>query len=145
MDPFKKLNQQALAWVKDMMTELPTPDPEKALHALRAGLQALRDRLTVDEAAQLSAQLPLVIRGMFFEGWDPSGKPLRLRHKAEFLELVREKYLPRRDPDPERVVAALFRVLSRRVSGGEISDVVMSLPRQIAEMADWDATIAATD
>ena len=137
MNLFSKVSQQATVWVKDMMSELPTPDPEKALHALRAGLQALRDRLSVDEAAQLAAQLPLLVRGLFFEGWDPSGKPLRLRHKAEFLALVREKYRPREDAPPEQIVAALFRVLARRVSGGEISDVVASLPGEIAKVADW--------
>jgi uncharacterized protein (DUF2267 family) len=137
MNLFSKANQQATAWVKDMMTELPTPDPQKALAALRAGLQALRDRLTVDEAAQLAAQLPLLVRGLFFEGWDPSGKPMRLRHKAEFLALIREKYRPRQDTQPEQIVAALFRVLARHVTGGEISDVVASLPGELAEVADW--------
>ena len=137
MNLFSKANQQATAWVKDMMTELPTPDPEKALAALRAGLQALRDRLTVDEAAQLAAQLPLLVRGLFYEGWDPSGKPMRLRHKAEFLALISEKYRPRQDAQPEQIVAALFRVLARHVTGGEISDVVANLPGELAEAADW--------
>jgi uncharacterized protein (DUF2267 family) len=45
----------------------------------------------VEEAAQLSGQLPLLIRGLYFEGWDPTGKPLRIRHREDFLVLVREK------------------------------------------------------
>jgi len=137
MKLFSKVSQQATVWVKDMMTELPTSDPEKALHALRAGLQALRDRLSVDEAAQLSAQLPLLIRGLFFECWYPSGKSLRVRHKAEFLALVREKYRPRQDALPEQIVAALFRVLAQHVTGGEISDVGARQPGEIAGVADW--------
>jgi len=87
---FEKMNQHAMSWVSDMMAELRTEDPHKALHALRAGLHAMRDLLTVDGAAHLSAQLPMLIRGMFFEGWDPSRDPLRVRHAADFLPLVRE-------------------------------------------------------
>ena len=145
MNLFSKVNQQATGWVKDMMTELPTRDPEKAIHALRAGLHALRDRLTVEEVAQLSAQLPLLIRGMFFEGWHPAGKPLRLRHRAEFMALVREKYSPRLDAKPDGIVAALFRVLHRHVTAGEITDVVLSLPREIVEATDGTEAPAATD
>ncbi len=136
MKLFDKINQQATLWVKDMMTELGTPDADKALHALRAGLHALRDRLAVNEAAQLSAQLPLLIRGFFFEGWDPNDKPLRIRHKAEFLALVRERYAPRQDVAADEIMAALFRVLGRHVSAGEITDVLMSLPEELVGVID---------
>ena len=136
MKLFDKVNQQATAWVKDMMTEMGTADSGKALHALRAGLQALRDRLAVDEAAQLSAQLPLLIRGIFFEGWDPSDKPLRIRHKDEFFALVRARYAPRQDAAADEIVSALFRVLARHISAGEITDVVMSLPEELVGVVD---------
>jgi uncharacterized protein (DUF2267 family) len=132
---FERMNQQAMTWVQDMMFELRSSDQDQALHALRAGLQALRDRLSVEEAAQLSAQMPLIVRGMFFEGWNPSNKPLRLRHAPEFLALVREKYAPRADLGADQIVVALFRVLSRHISRGEMADVMMSLPAEIVEAA----------
>lgn len=128
------MNQHALSWVQDMMAELHTNDAELALRALRAGLQALRDRLSVEEAARLSAQLPLIIRGIFFEGWMPSGKPLRIRHRREFLALVRRKYGARADLGADEIVVAMFRVLGRHVSEGEITDVVLSLPAEIIEV-----------
>jgi len=131
---FEKVNQQATLWVKDMMTALGTEDAHKALHALRAGLHALRDRLTVDEAAQLSAQLPLLVRGMFFESWVPAGKPLRIRHAEEFLALVREKYAPRTDAAADAIVHALFRVLGKHVSAGELSDIMLTLPEAITRV-----------
>ncbi|HEY0712839.1 MAG TPA: DUF2267 domain-containing protein [Polyangia bacterium] len=132
---FDRMNQRAMIWVQDMMTELRTVDADKAFHALRAGLQALRDRLSVEEAAQLAAQLPLIIRGVFFEGWDPTGKPTRVRHAEDFLALVRNNYEPRTDLAADDVVVALFRVLSRHVSEGELTDVMMSLPREIVAVA----------
>ena len=133
---FDWANQHAATWVKDMMGALGTKDSKKALHALRAGLHALRDRLSVDEAAQLSAQLPLLVRGIFFEGWRPSGKPLRIRRRSDFLALVREKYAPRTDAAADDIVTALFRVLSRHVTDGEIANVMLSLPGELIEVAE---------
>jgi uncharacterized protein (DUF2267 family) len=131
---FDKTTQQANVWIKDMMDALGTEDAHKALHALRAGLHALRDRLTVDEAAQLSAQLPLLLRGLFFEGWVPAGKPLRVRHREEFLALVREKYAPREDVPADIIVTATFRVLDRHVSAGELGDIMVSLPEGVVSV-----------
>jgi uncharacterized protein (DUF2267 family) len=128
------MNQQATLWIKDMMLALRTTDADQAMHAMRAGLQALRDRLSVDEAAQLSAQLPLIVRGMFFEGWEPSGKPLRIRHREEFLALVRQKYAPRQDRAADEIIAALFRVMRRHVSEGEITDVMLTLPTALVDV-----------
>jgi uncharacterized protein (DUF2267 family) len=134
MDLFNKLNEHATHWVKDMMDELRTDDRQRAWHALRAGLHALRDRLTVEEAAQLSAQLPLLIRGLYFEGWDPTGKPLRIRHRAEFLALVREKYAPRTDTAADDLVRALFGVLEKHVSIGELTDIMLTLPTELVDL-----------
>jgi uncharacterized protein (DUF2267 family) len=138
MKLFDRANQQAIAWVNDMMSALGSEDEHKGLHALRAGLHALRDRLTVEEAAQLSAQLPTIIRGLFFEGWVPSGKPLRIRHRAEFLALVREKYAPREDAATDEIVVSLFRVLTKHVSGGELTAIVMTLPEEIVALVTGD-------
>jgi uncharacterized protein (DUF2267 family) len=131
MNLFAKMNQQATIWIKDMMAALGTTDEHKALHALRAGLQALRDRLSVDQAAQLSAQLPLIIRGMFFEGWDPSDTPLRIRHRAEFLALVREKYAPREDAPAEDILRSVFRVLDKHIAPGEVGHLMVTLPEEL--------------
>lgn len=131
MNLFAKMNQQATIWIKDMMGALGTTDPHKAMHAMRAGLQSLRDRLSVDQAAQLSAQLPLIIRGMFFEGWDPSSTPLRIRHRAEFLALVREKYAPREDLAAEDILRSLFRVLDHHIAAGEVGHLMVTLPEDL--------------
>jgi uncharacterized protein (DUF2267 family) len=128
---FDRINQKAALWVHDMKTELHTEDEHKALHALRAGLHSLRDRLTIGAAAQLSAQLPLLIRGLYFENWDPTGKPVRIRRRADFLALVRENYAPRTDAAPEDIMAALFRLLEKHVSMGEVTDIVMNLPEEL--------------
>ena len=54
----------------------------------RPVLHTLRDRLTVEEAAHLSAQLPLLIRVIYFEGWHPAHKPTKERFKEQFLDQI---------------------------------------------------------
>jgi uncharacterized protein (DUF2267 family) len=134
MKAFERSNEKSNVWVKDMMEFLCIRDPEAALHALRAGLHALRDRLTIVEAAQLAAQMPMTIRGLFFENWQPAGKPLRIRHPNEFLQLVIANYQPRSDLYADEIVRATARVLGKHVSQGEMTDVVMSLPEPLLEL-----------
>ena len=136
MKLFQDASEVATVWVEQMAEELGIRDQAEALAALRAGLQALRDRLPVEDVAQLSAQLPLVVRGMLFESWDPTDKPLRLRHRSEFLALIRDKYAPRWQLAPEQIVQALFRLLEAHVSQGEITHILLTLPREIGALAD---------
>lgn len=118
-------------WLAEIADELGWTDTQHAYVALRATLHALRDRLTVDEAADLAAQLPLVIRGIYFEGWNPSSTPVRIRDLDTFLLPIRRALIWDFVPDPERVARAVFVVLSRHVSCGEVEDVLGSLPAEI--------------
>jgi uncharacterized protein (DUF2267 family) len=73
----------------------------------------------------------MLIRGFYYEGWDPTGKPLKERSKEEFLARI-EEYFSSDDPvDPEQVARAVFTVLSNRVTEGEIEDVKHVLPAEI--------------
>ena len=121
-------------WLNDLMQVLGWPDRHKAYLALRATLQALRDRLTMEEVAQLGAQLPMLIRGFYYEGWDPTGKPLRVRHKEQFLSRIEQQFRGDDRVDPERVARAVFTVLAKRVTEGEIEDMKHVLPVEIREL-----------
>jgi uncharacterized protein (DUF2267 family) len=86
-------------WLKDLMQELGWEARSKASLGLRTTLHALRDRLTMEEAAQVAAQLPMLMCGLYDEGWDPTGKPQKVRHTEAFLTPVRGqcKHDPRVD------------------------------------------------
>jgi uncharacterized protein (DUF2267 family) len=132
---FDHATQKADVWIRDMMRELGTDDRHEAHHALSAALHALRDRLSVDEAAQLSAQLPLFVRGLFFERWHPAATPLHVRRPEDLLALVDERAGDGHRMDAERAVASTFEVLRRHVSSGELVSLARVLPPSLAELA----------
>jgi uncharacterized protein (DUF2267 family) len=115
--------------------ELDWDHPAGLLAALRAALHSLRDRLTPAEAAQLGAQLPLLIRGIYYDGWRPAAQPWKERHAEGFLARVEHElggYAELREP--ERVVREVFRLLRRHVSAGEIDQVIHLLPAEVREL-----------
>lgn len=118
-------------WLKELMGAMGWQDPHRAYHALRAALHALRDRLTVAEAAGLGAQLPMLIRGLYYEGWVPSGKPLKERKKEDFLAHLAAAFRDTPEVSPEDVARGVFQLLQRHVSPGEIGDVKQVLPTPI--------------
>jgi len=89
LEVFDTTVQKTNLWLKDIMQALGWADRHKAYVALRTILHALRDRLTLEEAVQFGAQLPMLIRGLYYEGWTPTSKPDKVRHKAEFLAPIR--------------------------------------------------------
>ncbi|HYZ86453.1 MAG TPA: DUF2267 domain-containing protein [Bryobacteraceae bacterium] len=134
LDVFDRTLQKTHIWLNDMMQELATDDKHQAYTAMRAALHALRDRLTIEEAAQLAAQLPMLIRGFYYEGWDPTRVPLRERSRDEFLARIADECRTNVPLDEELVARATFRVLAKRVTEGEIEDVEAMLPKEIAEL-----------
>lgn len=115
-------------WLDELAEELGTDDRQQAYRVLRSFLHAVRDRLTVDEAAQLAAQLPDLIRGIYYEGWDPSATPQKYHDLDSFLKRIADEALLAGGTSASHAAAAAGRVLQRHVSEGEISDVLGMLP-----------------
>jgi uncharacterized protein (DUF2267 family) len=134
--PFDSTIQTTNIWLHDIQERLGWIDRHRAYHALRAVLHALRDRLPVDQVAALAAQLPMLVRGFYYEGWHPHGKPVKERHREEFLAHVAAAFRDDLDVDPEQVTEAVLRVLSKHVTPGEIAGVKRSLPTELRSL--WD-------
>ena len=127
--------QKTQVWLNDLMVELGWENrPQKACLALRTALHALRDRLTVEEAVHLGAQLPILIRGVYYEGWKLTGKPVKERHKSEFLDHIAAVFRDDDTVDPEKVMRSVFKVLARHISKGEIDNVKNSLPKSLQDL-----------
>ena len=89
---FDETVQLTNIWLKELMAELGWEDRHRAYLGLRLVLQAIRDHLSVDEAVHLGAQLPMLVRGFYYEGWHPHDKPKRYRHKTDFLEEIQRQH-----------------------------------------------------
>jgi uncharacterized protein (DUF2267 family) len=121
-------------WLGEIAEELGGDDRRYAYRALRAVLHALRDRLTVDVAAKLAAQLPILIRGVYYEDWDPSRTPLAIHDVGAFLDHVAAEGNMAGDTEASLAVAAVIRVLRAHVSDGEIDSVLAVLPASLGAL-----------
>ena len=123
--------EKAHVWINDVAEQLGTEDHQLAYRVLRAYLHVLRDRLPVDEAAQLAAQLPELIRGIYYEGWDPSRTPVKYRDFAEVLSRVTSEAVLAGETEASLAVSACASVLRRHVSAGEVEDIRSILPEDL--------------
>lgn len=118
-------------WVLAVMANLRGRSPREAYAATRAVFHALRDRISTDEAAQLSAQMPMLLRGLFYEGWNPKSSASKERQLEAFLAHIKRELHGHPNLAPEKAASAVFAVLAEHVSAGEVDDIVASLPRQL--------------
>ena len=113
------------------MEDLGWQDRSRAYPALQVVLHALRDRLPLEAVAALGSQLPLLVRGMYYEGWSPSGTPPQESEKQAFLSQIATAFRNNPEVDPERVAQAVFRVLKRYAASGELRNEGLIFPPAI--------------
>jgi uncharacterized protein (DUF2267 family) len=118
-------------WLNEIAAELGSDDQAAAYRVLRAYLRALRDRLPVGESAQLAAQLPDLIRGIYYEGWVPARTPIKYRTTEEFLGRIARDAQLKGETEASYACAAVSRVLRRHVTEGELADVEALLPKKL--------------
>ena len=126
--------QVVAEWINELGDDLDWSDKGRCYLLLREPLHAVRDYLTVDEAADLSAQLPILIRGIYFDGWVPSRTPAHPRGKADFIARVSRCFAKSPLEDPERAVSAVFDLLRRKISEGEFDEVAGSMRKSLREL-----------
>jgi uncharacterized protein (DUF2267 family) len=122
--------QQTNEWLKQIRDYADLADMEHAYSVLRAVLHQLRDRLTISEVFDLAAQLPIIVRGTYFEGYRPGLEQQKVRSRQTFLDGVAARLQPHRI-DPESAVRAVFATLAHRCDAGEIGDVIDQLPAEL--------------
>lgn len=128
-DSMQKTND----WLKEVAENLGTGDREKAYQALRAVLHVLRERLTVEEGADLVAQMPLVMKGIFYDGFRPGKGLEKIKTKEEFFQRVEEQSKGFNDIDGALASRAVFRVMEKKISEGEIVDIESILPQDLKD------------
>jgi uncharacterized protein (DUF2267 family) len=124
-------------WLKAVEAHMHRDNRQLAYLFLRATLQSLRDRLPPENAVHLAAQLPLLLRGVFFEGWKMSATPTTDRHVDEFIDHVRQKMPPDTAFDSHLGVKASLQALAEHIDPGEVSKVMRTLPKELQSL--WPA------
>lgn len=148
-DFFRESFRATREWVKTVDEEIGWNSEQYSFAALKVLLQALRDRLTIAEGAELAAQLPLVLQGVFYQNWQPDRIPVKM-DRASFLVSVREAFvlsigLPVEPPktDATVLVQGVFRALHKKIAEGDIRDVQAVLPTDWEEL--WPERASAAE
>ena len=134
---FERTTHEAHEWVNHLGGRTGWGNEREVLHLLRTVLAQIRDHLPLDEMAQFSAQLPIMLRGMFFEGWQPKKTPVRERHAADFVAAVDKEVGDVIDYRGVEDIKAVFNVINARISRGEVEDVRACLPQELRDL--WAA------
>jgi len=94
----------------------------------------------LDLAAHVGAQLPLLVRGLYYDGWRPSDQPDKARTLQGFLDRVADGLADGAPVDPRDAAQAVFRVLSHHMDPGQVGKLVEALPQPVQDL--WTAVAA---
>ena len=133
LDVFDRTIQTTNIWLDEIMERI-GPDRHLAWKVLSAVLHKLRDRLPADLSAHLGAQLPLLVRGAYYDLYRPSVQPTRLGTAEEFIQEVAKWLSDTRPVDPKDAIAAVFAVLNHHVEPGQVAKVRQALPASIRDL-----------
>lgn len=132
-------------WIKAVMEKLGVDDPHVAHTALKAVLHALRDRISPENAIHLGAQLPIVIRGLYFEGWRLTATQTKERHMEQFLDHI-GKAIPRgTDLDSEEAGRAVCEAMCEKIDYGEIAKLIALFPLELRDIWPILAQVEAAE
>jgi uncharacterized protein (DUF2267 family) len=128
---FETTLRTSYEWIRDFGESLGQTHAGLCFRCLRAGLHAIRDRLPIDDAAALAAQLPLLIRGVWYDGWRPARVPERARSGDEVLSGIAEELEGGLAAPPGQVLRATIAVMERHVDRGELRKMRAHLPEAL--------------
>jgi uncharacterized protein (DUF2267 family) len=121
-------------WINDLRERLNWASSRDTLRLLRTTLTQIRDHLGHNEVAQLSAQLPLLIRGMFFEGWQPARTPVHARSAEQFVAAIAAQVGDVLEWKGPQDIGVVLQMLGAKISAGEIADIRAGLPTGIRHL-----------
>lgn len=137
LEVFDRTVQESHEWVNELAERLSWTSHRDALRILRSVLHLIRDHLPNNELAQFSAQLPILIRGMYFEGWQPKKLPITAPHADQFIATVEEQVGDVLDYSGPEDIVTVFKLINARISRGEVEDVRANLSLELQEL--WPA------
>ena len=124
----------AAEWLNELDLTLGWSDSARSYRLPRETLHAVRDALNAEEAVDFSGQLPVLIRGVYFDGWMPKGGPVCPRSRQDLLARIEGAFSEEPLEDPEAAVAAVCTLLRHKISLGEIEPVVQVMRKSLRDL-----------
>jgi len=131
LDVFDSTVQHTNLWLKDLMARIPTTDRHYAYQLLRATLHVFRDRIGPENAVHFGAQLPMLIRGFYYEGWQINRPQTKTRHLDDFLHAIEEEAHRSLGTGSGSKVKAVFAVIADKIDAHEIEKLRKVLPTEL--------------
>jgi uncharacterized protein (DUF2267 family) len=132
--------QRASVWLADVTAALGTHDRHYAQRVLRTWLHTLRDRLTVEAAAKFAQQLPELLRGTFYDGWDPHRVPVKFGPAEYVHRFSTEAFVPA--SEVPSIAAAVTAVINEHMSPGQVAEALAELPNNLRATVRDGAPVA---
>lgn len=137
LEVFDKTLETTHVWLNEIMKDL-GPDRQVAWKVLSVVLRKLRDRLPLGLAAHLGAQLPILIRGIYYDQFEPGRLPAERKTREGFIHEVHEALSDTRPVNPDHAIRCVFGVLGRHVSEGQIRKICDALPHGMRQL--WEGS-----
>lgn len=137
VDPFATTVQETGLWINEIGEKIGAgKDKDLAWALLGVTIHALRDRMQPGAAIHFGAQLPTLVRGLYYEHWSIDGSTTKERHKAAFLDHVRSMLPSAAQAEAEPILKAVFAIVRRRIDPGEIAKVARQMPKELRDL--WE-------
>jgi uncharacterized protein (DUF2267 family) len=130
------------AWLDGVMQTLQTDNRQRAYQALEGTLPALRERLSSETASTFGRQMPVLIRGLFFNDPDTPDADHDHSELERFFATVRAPFSANLRIDAHAIAAAVFDVLDEQFSAEETAKIRAELPADLQRL--WQTTGDAT-
>jgi uncharacterized protein (DUF2267 family) len=132
LETFETTVQKTHEWIARIAESMHI-EKRDAWKSLRAVLQTLRDHLPVDLAVHFGAQLPMLVRGLYYEGWEPSKVPIKMS-REEFLAVVQSRIIADRVIDPVENNQNVLASVANHIGGGETHTVMDAFPSDMQSL-----------
>lgn len=132
VDVFDRAVRTSATWLADVAEVFGTDDRRFAYRAIRAWLHAVRDRLTVPEAVHFGAQLPELLRGVYYEGWNPVRTPVKYGPDEFVSRFAREARIP--EADVRWTAARISLIMQAHLSPGQLDHALAQLPAWLRDI-----------
>lgn len=137
---FEQYSQDAREFVNEIAVELGDPaNKAQAERIMTSVLHTVREVLSPEESLHFISQLPMLMKGIYVNGWHLETKN-RIRSMTEFTECLKLQS-PRtaaqdfgNEEKAEANTRAVLRVVRRHVATGEIKDIVSQFPPDLADL-----------